>query len=111
MIICSAVWHKGRLFAGLRHNHCIHEAVTVIGIRPATGPQGFMTDKGEYLNRRQAAEHAIACGQIYIGWKDHRGREWVPHRLHSEDIWRDNSYDYPAHEVIPTPPFPLTDEE
>jgi hypothetical protein len=40
--------------------------------------QGFLTDKGEFLNRVEAKKHAQACGQIV----DTEFSE-----LYSEDLW------------------------
>jgi hypothetical protein len=39
--------------------------------------QGFVTDTGEFLNRKQAAEHAFKCGQI----------SELTDCLVSEDLW------------------------
>lgn len=52
--------------------------------------QGFMTDKGEFLNREQAYTHALECGQgtprrdsvIASGYAAYNGKE-----LYSEDLW------------------------
>jgi hypothetical protein len=41
--------------------------------------QGFVSDTGEFLNRVDAAKHAIACGQI-------KETRWGV-RLYSEDLW------------------------
>ena len=41
--------------------------------------QGFVTDTGEFLDRVEAAKHAIECGQI-------KATRWGP-RLYSEDVW------------------------
>lgn len=38
---------------------------------------GFVTDKGEFLNRKQAGRHAFECGQI----------EALTDCLLSEDVW------------------------
>lgn len=48
--------------------------------------QGFITDKGEFLNRRDAFQHTIDCGQGQPrrrkGAENYRGEE-----LYSEDLW------------------------
>lgn len=47
--------------------------------------QGFVTDKGKYLNRFQAMKHAKKCGQplLYCDGCKHRWSD----PLHSEDLW------------------------
>ena len=41
--------------------------------------QGFLNDKGEFLNRRDAAKEALECGQIQkLNW---------PPNLYSEDLY------------------------
>lgn len=48
--------------------------------------QGFITDKGEFLNRRDAFQHTIDCGQGQPrrrkGAANYQGDE-----LYSEDLW------------------------
>lgn len=48
--------------------------------------QGFITDKGEFLNRRDAFQHTIDCGQGQPrrrkGAANYQGEE-----LYSEDLW------------------------
>ena len=43
--------------------------------------QGFLTNKGEFLNRYDAMQHAIACGQLPPD-ADKECKE-----LYSEDLW------------------------
>ena len=69
-----------------RHHHCFAHFAEVTGKNaPSTGlrtggeNQGFYTDKGKYLNRRQAFLHAKRCGQI-INPEAHK-------YLFSEDLW------------------------
>lgn len=69
-----------------RHCHCFWHFEKVTGkTAPSTGlgtggdNQGFYTDKGIYLNRRQALKHAKRCGQLVN--QEARGY------LFSEDIW------------------------
>jgi hypothetical protein len=99
MIVASAVWHQGRLFAGLRHNNAIHIAVMTTGIKPVKGEEGFLTDQNVFLNRKQAADHALACGQIKLGDKDIGGRTFTPGKLYSEDIFKGNDYQYEPREI------------
>ena len=41
--------------------------------------QGFLTDEGYFLDRYDAAQHALKCGQVK--------KLQVPPRLYSEDLW------------------------
>ena len=77
MIVRSAILKEGIIYTGHRHHDCIHEIVTRTGVRPAGGEQGFLTDEGRFLNRVEAVDHALKCGQI---------KEWKK-RLYSEDLW------------------------
>lgn len=86
MITESAVWHRGILYKGKRHHDCIRSAVEATGIKPVIGDQGFITDEGLYLNRYEAAQHAIACGQIVAGKAKIR-HEFDGKCLYSEDLW------------------------
>ena len=44
--------------------------------------EGFLTDKGEFLDRREAADHAYECGQLVETAEEPR-----IDRLMSEDLW------------------------
>lgn len=46
--------------------------------------QGFLTDKGEFLNRREAFLHVKACGQRMIR---EMGKGYQGDELFSEDLW------------------------
>ena len=48
--------------------------------RLARGVQGFLTVDGQFLDRKQAAEYALACGQI-------QRLKFQPDALFSEDLW------------------------
>lgn len=48
---------------------------------PADNEQGFLTDKKEFLNREDAAEYAVKCGQL----KETELK--IPGTLFSEDLW------------------------
>lgn len=78
MIVSSAVKKNGRIFTGIRHAECI---LKVIGndssIRVFQEEQGFVTDAGVFLSRKDAAEHAFICGQI----------DKKLDTLFSEDLW------------------------
>lgn len=69
-----------------RHCHCFWHFAEVTGkAAPKTGlrtggeNQGFYTDKGIYLNRKQAFTHAKRCGQII--------NPDAKRYLFSEDVW------------------------
>jgi len=68
MIKEAAIKFHGKVFTGRRHNDILQaNAVCKNGIivsSIAAGEQGFVTDEGEFLNREEAAEHALTCGQI-----------------------------------------------
>ena len=44
--------------------------------------QGFLTDKGEFLDRREAADHAYECSQLVETAEEPR-----IDKLMSEDLW------------------------
>ncbi len=46
------------------------------------GMEGFLTDKGEFLDRREAADHAYECGQLVETAEEPRIEV-----LMSEDLW------------------------
>ena len=54
----------------------------LLGYKPFFGEEGFRTDKGGFLDRREAADHAYECGQLVETAEE-------PHidRLISEDLW------------------------
>ena len=62
-----------------RHNHVIQLIIEKTILNRVAGIQGFITDKGEFLDRVQGAKYAIGCGQI-------EKLKWAPN-LYSEDLW------------------------
>ena len=46
------------------------------------GMEGFLTDKGEFLDRWEAADHAYECGQLVETAEEPR-----IDKLMSEDLW------------------------
>ena len=44
--------------------------------------EGFLTDKGEFLDRQEAADHAYECGQLVETAEEPR-----IDKLMSEDLW------------------------
>ena len=62
MIKESAVKKNGFIYTGKRHCDILN------GVEPfgflKDGEQGFITDTGKFLNRKEAGLHAINCGQV-----------------------------------------------
>lgn len=54
----------------------------LLGYKPFIGAEGFLTDKGEFLSRAAAADHAYECGQLVETAEEPR-----IDRLMSEDLW------------------------
>ncbi len=66
-----------------RHHNVIWYMVGELGYHPPIiGEQGFVNEKGEFLNRIEAKAEAIRCNQIIPG----QGRGEYP-ELYSEDVW------------------------
>lgn len=65
MIKHSAILKNRVVYVGKRHHDCIR-IMNECGIeKPNTDAiQGFVTDEGVFLDRIQAATHALNCGQI-----------------------------------------------
>ena len=54
----------------------------LLGYKPYISEEGFFTDKDEFLDRREAADHAYECGQLVETAEEPR-----IDRLMSEDLW------------------------
>lgn len=76
---------KEAIICGLRH-HSIIRQLKLLGFEPGIGyrivDQGFITDKGVFLNRKDALQHAIECKQPMM-FRDESSSE-----LFSEDLWQ-----------------------
>lgn len=74
------------VLCGHRHWN-VFEQLKFLGFEPRKGykevAQGFIDDKNNFLNREEAFDHAIQCGQI----KDDREDGDYCGRLVSEDLW------------------------
>jgi hypothetical protein len=80
MIVESAIRQDGKVYTGRRHPNIIHHMVQDCNITPPVrGEQGFVDDNGTFLDRKEAAQHAIDCGQI-------AALKWPPN-LYSEDLY------------------------
>ena len=72
------------VLCGCRHGD-IFGQLKRLGFHPKEGyqeiAQGFITNKGEFLNRHEAFYHAKECGQLPDNLKIY------DYRLFSEDLW------------------------
>lgn len=63
-----------------RHGDVIRLMVNVGRPIPINGKQGFVTDRGRFVDRQEACRLALACGQI-------DKPKFQPNTLFSEDVW------------------------
>ena len=87
-ILCAAIWYKelplvidripgellrplncnsGIVFCGHRHPQCLYQMVVMTGkAQHEAGEevQGFLTNKNRFVDRKEGAQIALACGQI-----------------------------------------------
>jgi hypothetical protein len=79
-IAAAAILERGKIWTGTRHHLIIRDIIQARGKEEGyvSGEQGFVTDKGQFVNRRQAAIIAFNAGQI-----PNRKEE-----LFSEDIFK-----------------------
>ena len=75
MIVASAILKDGVIHTGRRHHNILLGAKPFGAIKG--GLQGFVTDKGEFLDRYDAAKYAYEHGQI----------TYHKNMLFSEDLW------------------------
>lgn len=78
MIVSSAILKDGVIYTGKRHNDILCDKNRPFGFLKLA-EQGFITDQGIFLNRKEALQHAIDCGQLK--------KETVFNYLFSEDLW------------------------
>ena len=79
MIVTSAILKDGIVYIGKRHPDILCTSDNYGKLKD--GIQGFVTDKGEFLDRKLARAHFIESGQIPIHGKLH------PTLLFSEDLY------------------------
>lgn len=65
-----------------RHKDGIIICEKLLGYKPFLYAEGFLTDKGEFLDRWEAAYHVYKCGQLIETAEEPR-----IDRLMSEDLW------------------------
>jgi hypothetical protein len=97
MILASAIkfhiekTNEDLILCGSRHGD-IFQQIKLLGFETRKGyielEQGFITHKNEFLNRKQAYEHAKQCGQLSSKIIYERENGCVGGKnLISEDLW------------------------
>jgi hypothetical protein len=79
-IRAAAILQEGTLWEGARHCDIIASIVAAGTVRRVKGEQGFVTNKGEFLDRKAAAQLALSNGQL-------TDKEFNRARLFSEELW------------------------
>lgn len=70
-----------------RHHNLIHGLAESGFPTPIAGKQGFITNEYKFVDRIEAAEIALAAGQV-LG-----GKLYAPPNLFSEDLWTNKTKD------------------
>lgn len=81
-IAAAAIKFRGKVYhlpAPNRHHHIIAYIRNLHETAVTQEVQGFLTNSGKFLDRKEAARIAIAAGQI-------KALRWPPN-LYSEDLW------------------------
>jgi hypothetical protein len=62
----AAIMHDGKVWTGRRHSDVIMKIVLELGRQsaPVSGTQGFITECGKFLDRKDAARVAFEAGQV-----------------------------------------------
>ena len=62
----AAIQHEGKVWTGHRHSDVIYKIIAECGkeAAPVRGTQGFVTECGKFLNRKEAAKVAFESGQM-----------------------------------------------
>lgn len=79
-ITAAAINQDGVIYTGAHHHHIIRTIATCAGIRPVTGAQGFITNRGRFVDRVEGLAIAREANQIV---KKHGCES----DLFSEDLW------------------------
>lgn len=87
MIVCAAIKiETGEVFSGRRHFDCIQSIIKAKKHKSSVAKgaiQGFLDDKGNFLNRKEAKKHFFDCGQVSV-----YGKYGIhPTELFSEDLY------------------------
>ena len=80
MIVSAAIKQDGIVHVGRRHHNIIADMRLKGFVWNETEIQGFVTDKGEFLNRIDARKHFIDSGQVSVSGT-------LKHQLYSEDLY------------------------
>lgn len=59
----AAVQYKGKIYTGARHVDIIVQPLEEYGHFPVGYVAGFLTSKGRFVNRKEAAQLAFTAGQ------------------------------------------------
>lgn len=78
MIKHAAIKKDSIVYVGYRHDR-IFRTLTECGVSSVDAVQGFVNDKGKFLDRLEAAKEALEQGQI-------KELKWPP-KLYSEDLY------------------------
>lgn len=64
----AAIIHDGVVWTGRRHSDVIQKIIAELGreAAPVRGEQGFVTECGKFLGRKDAAQVAFEAGQVLI---------------------------------------------
>lgn len=62
MIKCAAVLYQGKIYTGRSHDDALDKIKGYDSELPKQ--KGFLTESGTFLDRDQAAEHAVKCKQV-----------------------------------------------
>lgn len=60
----AAIKYKDKVYTGTAHWRILDKLEHMIGARPSTYLEGFITSEGEFVGRVKAAEIAYNAGQI-----------------------------------------------
>ena len=89
MIICAAIKDKrtNAVFGGIRHSD-IYSALHDICVtrNPTEVIEGFLDNKNHFLDRHEAFEVAVACGQVSASVQEQKNKDFET-ELYSEDLY------------------------
>ena len=83
MVVQSAIKYRGRIYTGRRHPDIIRDLTNRGFKTPISGIQGFLDDRGNFLDRVEARQHFLDCGQVSVCGAD----KMHARLLFSEDLY------------------------
>lgn len=92
-IVAAAIKTGQNIFTGPHHSTIIHYMVACAKIKPVTGEQGFVTDQGRFVNRKEARFIAIASNQV-------KSEDTSEFGLMSENLWSVPDFDLQIHDAL-----------